>query len=681
MIPAHVVDQVLQTAVIEEVVGDYVELKKSGSALRGLSPFTNEKTPSFYVLPEKGIFKCFSSDKGGSVVTFLMELDKLSFPQAIRQLAERYGIELEEEEISLEQQQARSERDSLLALNSWAQNWFSEQLHDSEEGKAFGRSYFESRGFRSETLKTFKIGYCPDSWDAMSKAAVEAGYTAERLQALGLAKNKDGRLWDFFKGRVMFPIRDLTGRPIAFGGRTLSTEKKVAKYFNSPESVLYHKGDVLFGMHLAKPAIAKEDRVLLVEGYTDVMALHQAGIEHVVSSSGTALTVNQIKLIRRYTKNITVLFDGDAAGIRASLRGIDLLLAEGLNVNVVLFPDGDDPDSYSKKVPADLLKRYIEDEAKDFVAFKLELLARGSADDPVKRTEMIHSILGSIAVIPDAIQQGIYVKLASEELALSEDVLQSEINKVIRAKLLEEQKALKREEFRKQRMGEQVPFPPPAHATPDWSDEGGKSADSFLGGAMAEEEAHRTVIERDLVRRMLRFGGRDFTLPEPPEGAAPETVAFARYVISFMESLNFEIQHSVFAKVYGVFVEHARAETVPSIEDFMKLPDPEVQSFVVGAVLDKHEVSSRWEEVHQIYSAREEDLLNKALMDSLHLLKMSDNRREIREIQEQLATLNDAIGRNDEAAVESMRKLIERRKALDEQKRNIATYFGTAILP
>ena len=681
MIPAHIVDQVLQTAVIEEVIGDYVELKKSGSALRGLSPFTNEKTPSFYVLPEKGIFKCFSSDKGGSVVTFLMELDKLSFPQAIKQLAERYGIEIEEEEMTPEQQQARSERESLLALNAWAQKWLTEQLHNTEEGKAIGLSYFESRGFRAETLKTFNIGYCPDSWDAMSTAATEAGYTPERLLALGLAKDKDGKLWDFFKGRVMFPIRDLTGRPIAFGGRTLSKEKKVAKYFNSPESILYHKGDVLFGMHLAKPAIAKEDRVLLVEGYTDVMALHQAGIEHVVSSSGTALTVNQIKLIRRYTKNITVLFDGDAAGIRASLRGVDLLLAEGLNVNVVLFPDGDDPDSYSKKVPADVLKRHIEEEAKDFVAFKLELLARESADDPVKRTEMIHSILGSIAVIPDAIQQGVYLKLASEELALSEDVLQSEINKVIRAKLLEEQKALKREEFRKQRLGEQGPPPPPVHSAPDWSDEQAPVEGAFLGGALAEQEARRTVIERDLVRRMLRFGDKEFTPPAPPEGEAPATVAFARYVIAYMQSLNFEIQHAVFSEVYGVFVEHAHAESVPAMEDFMKHPDPEVQSFVVGAVVDKHQVSSRWAEVHQIYSAREEDLLNKALMDSLHLLKLSDNRKEIDEIQEQLAGLNEGIERNEEGAVASMRELLERRKALDEQKSNISTYFGITILP
>ena len=680
MIPAETVDLVLHTAVIEDVVGDYVELKKSGSGFRGLSPFTNEKTPSFYVLPEKGIFKCFSSDKGGSVVTFLMELEKLSFPQAIKQLAERYGIEIEEKEISPEQQQERTERESLLAVNAWAQGWLTQQLHDSKEGQAIGLSYFESRGFRADTLKTFKIGYCPDSWDAMSTAASDAGYQLERLLALGLAKEKDGKPWDFFKGRVMFPIRDVTGRTIAFGGRTLSTEKKVAKYFNSPESPLYHKGDVLFGLHLAKPAITKEDRVLLVEGYTDVMALHQAGIEHVVSSSGTALTVNQIKLIRRYTKNITVLFDGDAAGIRASLRGIDLLLAEGLNVHVVLFPDGDDPDSYSKKVPSETLRAHIADEAKDFVAFKLNLLTQEAADDPVKRSEMIHSILGSVSVIPDAIQQGVYLKLAAEELGMSEDVLQSEINKIIRSRLVEEQKAEKREEFRKQRERADSSAPPDLQVPPDWSDAQAPLDENSLDLPLRDAERHRTIIERDLVRRMLRFGSVPFT-PQNSGEEEPVALAFAHYVIEYMESLNFEVKDALLAKIYAVFMEHHERELVPELDAFMKHPDPEIQAFVVGAVVDKYEVSKRWEEVHQIYAAREEDLLNKALMDSLHLLKLNDNRQEIAGLQEQLAALATAIDNGEESAIAGMRELLIKRKELDEQKRKITTYFGTAILP
>lgn len=685
MIPAETVDLVLQTAVIEDVVGDYVELKKSGSSLRGLSPFTNEKTPSFYVLPEKGIFKCFSSDKGGSVVTFLMELEKLSFPQAIRQLAERYGIEIQEEAASLEHQQERTERESLLAVNAWAQGWFTEQLHQSQEGQAIGLSYFESRGFRPETLRAFKVGYCPDSWDAMSTAAAAAGYEPSRLLALGLAKEKDGKLWDFFKGRVMFPIRDITGRTIAFGGRTLSTEKKVAKYFNSPESLLYQKSDVLFGMHLAKPSITKEDRVLLVEGYTDVMALHQAGIEHVVSSSGTALTVNQIRLIRRYTKNVSVLFDGDAAGIRASMRGVDLLLAEGLNVHVVLFPDGDDPDSYSKKVASEVLRSYITEEAKDFVAFKMELLAREAADDPVKRSEMIHSILGSISVIPDAIQQGVYLKLAAEELGMSEEVLQSEINKVVRARLLEQQKAEKREEFRRQRergaSAESLPVAPPhLQIPPDWTDSDAPVDAGFADVARSEAQAHRLVIERDLIRRMIRFGDAPFT-PQANGEESGETLPFAHYVIEYMDSLQFEVKDAILRQVYDAYLEHCDQNEVPALAYFLSHPNPEVQAFVVGCMVEKHQVSKRWEEVHQIYAAREEDLLNKALMDSLHLLKLNENRREIAEVQSQLEALNEAIEQGEAAALQGMKELLERRKALDTQKRKITTYFGTAILP
>ncbi|MFZ8837148.1 MAG: DNA primase [Flavobacteriales bacterium] len=680
MIPAETVDLVIRTAVIEDVVGDYVELKKSGSSLRGLSPFTNEKTPSFYVLPEKGIFKCFSSDKGGSVVTFLMELEKLSFPQAIRQLADRYGIEIQETEESSEQQQIRSERESLLALNAWAQRWFSSQLTESKEGQAIGLSYFEERGFRADILDRFNIGYCPDSWDAMSNAAVEAGYNAERLLSLGLSKEREGKLWDFFKGRVMFPIRDVTGRTIAFGGRTLSNDKKVAKYFNSPESLLYQKGDVLFGMHLAKPTITKTDLVYLVEGYTDVMALHQAGIENVVSSSGTALTLNQIKLIRRYTKNVTVLFDGDAAGIRASIRGIDLLLAEGLNVQVVLFPDGDDPDSYSKKVSPSAFSNHLTSEAKDFVAFKLSLLTGDAATDPVKRSEMIHSILGSIAVIPDAIQQGVYLKLAAGELKMSEDVLQSEINKIIRNRLLEEQKAQKREEFR-QRRDQVVEKEPSGLQIPaDWNSRVAPIDGGAESIAPNEVESHRTIIESDLIRRMLRFSSIEVQ-PDMPGVEYEGKIPFAYFVIDFMAELGFEIKDPLLRKIYGVFEAFSAENKIPSLDDFLKNDDTEIQSYVVGALVDKHEVSRRWEEVHQIYSAREQDLLNKALMDSLHLLKLNENRREISEVQNQLEALNAAIEKGEEKAIKEMRELLERRKILDQQKRKITTYFGAAILP
>ena len=452
MIPAAVVDQILQTAVIEEVIGDYVELKRSGNAYRGLSPFTSERTPSFYVLPAKGIFKCFSSGKGGSLVSFLMELESISYPEALRMLARRYNIEVEERPISAQEQEALSEKESLAAVVAWAQKWFTAQLHEGEEGRAIGLSYFAQRGFRDDTLRKFLVGYCPDSWEQMSQAALAAGFAPERLVATGLARKKDdGKLWDFFKGRVMFPIRDATGRVIGFGGRTLKKEANIAKYMNSPENVLYHKGDVLYGIFEAKPAILKQDRVLLVEGYTDVMALHQAGVEHAVASSGTALTPGQIQLIRRFTPNVTVLFDGDAAGVRASLRGIDLLLEAGLKVQVLLFSDGDDPDSYARKVGPDALQAFLTERAEDFVSFKIRTLLGEAGSDPLRRAEVIRSVVGSIAVIPDSIERSVFVQRSAALLGVSEGLLVSEVNKAVLRRAEEREKEAQRERARAQR--------------------------------------------------------------------------------------------------------------------------------------------------------------------------------------------------------------------------------------
>ena len=690
MIPAQTVDLVMQTALIEEVVGDYVELKKSGSSFRGLSPFTNEKTPSFYVLPEKGIFKCFSSGKGGSTVTFLMELEKLSFPEAIKQLAQRYGIEIQEEEVTPEQHQARTERESLLALNAWAQNWLTDQMHETDEGKAIALSYFESRGFRKPILDKFKIGYCPDSWDALSQAALDSGYEKDRLLTLGLVKETDGKPWDFFKGRVMFPIRDVTGRTIAFGGRTLRSDKKIAKYFNSPESPLYHKGKVLFGLHLAKPAITKEDRVLLVEGYTDVMAMHQAGIENVVSSSGTALTVDQIKLVRRYTKNVTVLFDGDDAGIRASLRGTDLLLAEGLNVQVVLFPDGDDPDSFSKKVPSDVLQRHIKEEAKDFVAFKLELLSREAGDDPVLKSQMIHSIIESIAAIPDGIQQGVYLKLAADELSMSEELLQLELSKIQRQKLLDQQKAEKREAFRHRQGLDNRSSSMPAstfQVPADWSEQLGLVPELTDAVELDPMMAHRNVLEKDLIRLLLQYGSESIVIEaldgDESEKGKPETttVSFAEFAAHHFEGLEVDFKHEICQTIWVSFSASLDAEELPKLDTFLKHEDPKLQAFVVDAVFEKDKVSERWGEVHQIYPAQEKDLLKKALMDALHHLKLNQNRMESGELQTKMEALTEAINNGEEAAVAGLRELLERRKALDVQKTKIASYFGVAILP
>jgi DNA primase len=349
-IPSHIIDQIMQSSRIEEVIGDFVQLKRAGSSLKGLSPFTDEKTPSFIVSPAKQIFKCFSTGKGGTVVTFLIEKEHFSYPEALRWLANRYNIEIPEETAPTAEEIAdKNERDSLFIINEFAKNHFFHNLFETEEGKAVGLTYFEERGFRKDIVEKFQLGYCLNVSDDFTKNAIEKGYKLEYLEKVGLTKSKDDRYFDFFRGRVMFPIQSITGRVLGFGGRTLFTDKKIAKYFNSPESIIYNKSEILYGLFFAKGAIVKYDECLLCEGYTDVISMHQAGIENVVSSSGTSLTKEQVKLVKRYTQNLTILYDGDAAGIKASFRGIDLILEEGMNVKVVLFPDGEDPDSFSKK--------------------------------------------------------------------------------------------------------------------------------------------------------------------------------------------------------------------------------------------------------------------------------------------------------------------------------------------
>ena len=398
MIPKDTVDAIMQATVIEEVVGEFVQLKKSGTSMRGLSPFTNEKTPSFYVVPGKGIFKDFSSGKGGSAVTFLMEHEKLSYPEALRWLANKYGIEVEERQLTAEEQAEQTERESLANLATWAQKWFQEQLHETGEGKSVGLGYFRQRGFGDATLSDFAIGYCPDTpWGedgALAQAARKAGYQEKWLLSSGLCKKReDGTLYDFYRGRVMFPIRDVTGRFIGFGGRTLKTDKKVPKYVNSPESPLYDKSRALYGIHLARNAIVKADRAILVEGYTDVMAMRQAGVEQVVASSGTALTVEQVRLLRRFSKNITMLFDGDPAGLRAAIRGVDIVLGEGLDVKVAVLPDGEDPDTFAKRMGQEELMAWLEENSQDFIRFKIDLLDEEAQGDPLKRTELVLSLI------------------------------------------------------------------------------------------------------------------------------------------------------------------------------------------------------------------------------------------------------------------------------------------------
>ena len=447
MISKATIDTVYETARVEEVIGDFVQLKRAGSNYKGLSPFSDERSPSFMVSPVKQIWKDFSSGKGGNAIAFIMEHEHFSYPEAIRYLAKKYNIEIEETEQSQEEKEQAGEKESLFLVSEYAAKFFQNTMLNTDDGKSIGLSYFKERGFTPETIKKFGLGYSPETWDAFTQDALKNGFQLNYLDKVGLTiLRDDGKHFDRFKGRVMFPIQSMSGRVLGFGGRILTNDKKAAKYLNSPESEIYYKSKVLYGIFHAKQTIAKLDNCFLCEGYTDVIQMQQAGIENVVSSSGTALTSDQIRLINRLTKNITVLFDGDAAGLRASIRGIDLILEEGMNVKVCTFPYGDDPDSFAKKTPLDELLRYLDENAMDFIQFKASLLMKDAKNDPIKKAELIRDMVNSISKIPDRIKREIYIQECSRIMDISEDVLFNTLAQLIQKDIQENSKKQKIEQ-------------------------------------------------------------------------------------------------------------------------------------------------------------------------------------------------------------------------------------------
>ncbi len=431
MISKRSIEKVFEASRVEEVIGDFVNLKKSGSNFKGLSPFSDEKSPSFMVSPVKQIWKDFSSGKGGNAVSFIMEHEHYSYPEAIKYLAKKYNIEIEETEQTSEEKVKASERESMFVVSTFARDYFKQQLHETSEGKSIGLSYFKERGFSLETINQFELGYSPDQWEAFTSEALKKGYKLKYLEATGLSIVKEDKRLDRFKGRVMFPIHSMSGRVLGFGGRILDNSKKAAKYLNSPESDIYHKSKVLYGLYFAKKSMAKQDNCFLVEGYTDVIQMHQSGIENVVSSSGTALTEQQIRLIKRLTNNITILFDGDAAGLRASLRSVNLILAQDMNVKVCLFPEGEDPDSFSKSNPTHVIEDYLATNAKDFITFKASLLIEDAENDPTKTAEVVRDIVESIAQVPDQIKRELYIRSCSKLMDVSEGVLFSSLDQIL----------------------------------------------------------------------------------------------------------------------------------------------------------------------------------------------------------------------------------------------------------
>lgn len=442
MISKETIEKVFDQARVEEVIGDFVQLKRSGSNMKGLSPFVNEKSPSFMVSPVKQIWKDFSSGKGGNSVTFLMEHEHFTYPEAIKYLANKYGIEVEETIVSNEDIEQANEKESMYLVSEFARDYFHKTMLNTDEGQAIGLSYFKERGFSKETIEKFQLGYSPDIWDAFTKEALGKAYKLEYLEKTGLTivKQEDGKTFDRFKGRVMFPIQSMSGRVLGFGGRILTNDKKAAKYLNSPESEIYYKSKVLYGIFQAKQAIAKQDNCYLVEGYTDVIQFNQSGIENVVASSGTALTPDQIRLVNRLTNNITVLFDGDAAGLRASIRGIDLILEAGMNVKVCSFPDGEDPDSFAKNNSYEVLKQYLDENSKDFIQFKADLLVKEANNDPIKKAELIRDMVQSISKISDQIKREVYIKECSRIMDISEDVLYNTLAQMLKKDISEANK-------------------------------------------------------------------------------------------------------------------------------------------------------------------------------------------------------------------------------------------------
>ncbi len=605
MITRDTIDKVFDTARVEEVIGDFVNLKKAGANYKGLSPFADEKTPSFMVSPVKQIWKDFSTGKGGNAITFLMEHEHYSYPEAIRYLAKKYNIEIEETVQSDEQKKSADERESMYLVSEFAKNHFHENLLHSEKGKAIGLSYFKERDFTDDTIKKFELGYAIDTWTDLTDIAIQKKYELEFLEKTGLTIVKDTKRFDRFKGRVIFPIHSMSGRILGFGGRTLKTDKNIAKYVNSPESIIYHKSKILYGIYQSKQSIAKEDNCYLVEGYTDVISLYQSGIENVVASSGTALTSDQIRLVNRLTTNITVLFDGDAAGIRASLRGIDLILEQGMNVKVVAFPEGEDPDSFAKTKSKDELKNYLVDNAKDFIQFKTSLLLEQTKNDPVKKAELIRDIVASISKIPNNIQKEVYVQECARIMNISENVLFNELS--------QNQKKIQREAARKQTTTK-TPF------------QGIKKEVKEIEKVDQLFRLERKIIEILLLYGNIKVDFVDFTSELDENGKKiikkedySNIVSNEIYVHLHEDEIEFT--NPVFLKIYYEIIHHLNQDEKINADFFTNHENLDIATTVTNILMDEEQyVLSDWER-HDILVKSKESNLSKLVMDVLYNLR------------------------------------------------------------
>ena len=649
-IPREIVEEILQAARIEEVVGEFVTLKKRGANLIGVCPFHNEKTPSFNVNPARNIFKCFGCGKAGDSAKFLMEHEHISYPEALRYLAKKYNIKIEEKELSPEELMAQTEREKMFNINAFADKYFVDTLWNTDEGKSVGLSYFYERGFLNPIIERFHLGYSPAQWDAFSKHAKANGYDPEFLEKVGFSiKRQSGEYYDRFHGRVMFPIHNLTGKVIGFGGRILHNdpEKKLAKYQNSPESEIYQKKETLYGIYFAKSAIVNKDECILVEGYFDVLRMHQIGIENVVASSGTSLTTEQIRLIKRYTKNITMLYDGDQAGIHAALRGTDMILTEGMNVRVVVLPPEHDPDSFAKEYPTDEVLNYLQTHTKDFIRFKTELLLHDAGNDPIQKGQVVRTIVDTISLVPDPIFRISYVKETSRLLDMPEETLMVELNKLLRAKF---KKSLGVE-------GEAIP-------------------DETVTAPKQEEHEEDTLPpgyyqERELVKLLLLYGSNILSLKRMGEDGQviEEQVTVAQLIVDDLLNDGIRFNDPVNQRILNAYDEALNTDTLPNDHFFTSNEDPQIAQQSIDLLSTPYKLD-RWEK-HGIFVKTEEDKLIDTIEDSLLRYKDQIIEAKRKEIQKQIKETQD---------LDRQLELMKQKKYWDDLKVRFNEKLGIVIV-
>ena len=642
MIDHNTIQRIFDAADIFEVISDFVKLKRSGANYKGLSPFTNEKTPSFMVSPSKQIFKCFSSGIGGNAVSFLMEHEKLSYPEALKYLAKKYNIEIVEKERTQEEIEQENERESLNVVTSFAHKFYQEKLHQTDEGKAIGLSYLRERGVRDDIIQKFQLGYAPEQRDALTKEALAQGYKKELLVKAGLTIDKENYQFDRFHGRIIFPIHALSGNVIAFGGRILKKDEKAAKYLNSPESDLYHKSRVLYGLFHAKQEVIKKDKCYLVEGYTDVISLFQAGIFNVVASSGTALTKEQIRLIKRFTNHITIIYDGDEAGIKASLRGIDLILEEGLNIKVLLLPDGEDPDSFSKKMPSGELIKYIDQNEEDFITFKVRLLNDQTKNDPVARANMITEIVRSIAIIPDSIMRSVYIKESGRILDESEDFLYTEITKIRRRNAEQQYRKEKYEEERK------------------------ASVSPVTGTRMAEDH---DVLEKDIIRLMLNYGNYGLFMEKDENSGDEKEISVIQYVIDELKTDDIELTNPLFKEIFNEYIKSVEEQSYLDERFFIHHTKDKIAKLSADLLSTSYHLSKIWQK-HDTLIETEEMKLKEIVPETVIAFK----NKKILELLTQLE--KDIKKAQENKDVEQITDLQQRVMALNSIKKTLAKSLG-----